>query len=268
MFVLEVPYFNLDHIYDSGQVPRWIKLKEGKYVIPFKDKALKIEQQRDKYDLNRYRIIMSCSEDDFYDIWFEYFDLRMDCLDVNTKIKHLGGKLKIPAVKGSGIHIMHQDCFEAYVFAKLIAYAGYEKAAIAMNHIAEVCGIKHIQSMREAGKVAWYEWPTPEMILDKYNKLKRMGKMNAWLKRLCEAVVNDGYKLYSENALFKLFGMHDISQFPVAGIENILRKNFGVDPDEFACTYLDNIDEKGVAYMYIVHYVLSRQREANNHGLN
>ena len=53
MFVIEVPYFNLDKIYESYQAPRWIKLKESKYVIPHRDKALKIEQQKT-------RLIMSC----------------------------------------------------------------------------------------------------------------------------------------------------------------------------------------------------------------
>ena len=46
MFVIEVPYFNLDKIYESYQAPRWIKLKESKYVIPHRDKALKIEQEK------------------------------------------------------------------------------------------------------------------------------------------------------------------------------------------------------------------------------
>ena len=120
MFVIEVQYFNLDQIYASGQCPRWIKLKESKYVIPFRDKALKIEQQRDKYDWARYRLIMSCTEDDFCNAWFNYLDLRMDCLDENSKVKRLGGKFKVPANRGNGIHILHQDYFEAYVLAKLI----------------------------------------------------------------------------------------------------------------------------------------------------
>ena len=98
MFVIEVPYFNLDHIYNSGQAPRWIQLgqspEKSKYVIPHKGKALKIQQQRDKFDWTRHRLIMSCTEQDFYDIWFEYFDFKMDCLTENEKVKRLGGKLK------------------------------------------------------------------------------------------------------------------------------------------------------------------------------
>lgn len=261
MFVIETPYFNLDHIYNSGQAPRWIKLKEGKYVIPFRDKALKIEQQRDKFDWTRYRLILSCTEEDFYNVWFEYFDLRMDCFTENMKVKKLGGKFKIPAIRGHGIHILKQDPFEAYIFSKLIMTVGYTKAKVAMNHIAEVCGIKHVQSMREAGKIVWYEWPTPEMILKNFDKLKRMGKFNQWLKKLCEELIT-GCVVYDENDLFRLFGMHDLSVFPLDGIKEILEKNFDENPEEFADWYLDDIENKGLVYMYIVHHIMNKPKEA------
>ena len=106
MFVIDVPFCNLDHIYNSGQAPRWIKLRDSKYIIPFKDKALKIEQQQDRSDLTKCRLIISCSEEDFYNIWYEYFDLRTDYFDLNFKVKRLGGKFKVIANRGSGIHIL------------------------------------------------------------------------------------------------------------------------------------------------------------------
>lgn len=266
MFVIDVPYFNLNQIYNSGQVPRWIKLKEGKYVIPFRDKALKIEQQRDRFDFNKHKLIVSCSADDFYDIWFEYLDLRTDCLNVNMKVKHLGGKFKILANRGSGIHIMHQDEFEAYVLAKLIMYVGYRKAGELMNRIAQTYGIEHNQSMREAGRITWYEWPTPEILLEKLNKekLKPDNKVKRFLKRLCEAIINENYAYtYSDNELFKLFGMHDMSQFPMTRIEDIITKNFKENSEEFADWYFSDIEEKGIVYMYIVHHILNRPKEVN-----
>ena len=265
MFVIEVPYFNLDHIYNSGQAPRWIKLKEGKYIIPHKDKALKIEQQRDKFDFTRYRLILSCPEEDFYTIWFEYFDLRTDYSNECGNIRRLGKKFKVIANRGHGIHILNQDKFEAYVLSKIIANAGYEKAKVAMNHIAEVCGIKHVQSMREAGKVVWYEWPTPEMILEKHNKLKSMGKINSWLKRLCEAIVYKDYAyVYHENwnDICKVY-MGEREIFPLTGIEDVLRKNFDCEPDEFADWYLDEVENKSLVYLYILHHISNKPKEAN-----
>ena len=261
MLVIEVPCFNLDRIYNSKQAPRWIKLKESKYIVIHKDKALKVEQQKS-------RLIMSCSEQEFYDIWFEYFDLKTDYFGENYKIEKLGGKFKIPARRGNGIHILNQDQFEAYVLAKIITNAGYKKAFVAMNHIAETCGVCHKQSMREAGRVTWYEWPTPELILENFDKLKKMGKINAWLKKLCEAIVNDGFDISkSDNELFRLFGMHDTTVFPLAGVEETLVKNFGENPEEFADWYLTDIENKGLVYMYIAHHILNKPKEMTSRGI-
>ena len=273
MFVIQVPYFNLDHIYNSGQAPRWIQLtqspEKSKYVISHKDKVLKIEQQRDRFDWTKFRMIMSCTEEDFYNVWFEYFDLRMDCATENNKIKKLGGKFKIPASRGHGIHILNQDPFEAYVLAKIVTNAGYEKALVAMNHIAETCGVCHKQSMREAGRVTWYEWPSPEMILENFDKLKKMGKINARLKKLCEAIINDGFDItQSDNELFRLFGMHDMSVFPTVGIEETLGKNFDCEFDEFADLYLSEFENKGLIYMYIVHHIMNPPEEVKLYGFN
>lgn len=258
MFVIEVPYFNLDQIYNSKQVPRWIKLKESKYVIPFRNKALKIEQQKE-------RLIMSCTEEEFYNIWYKYFDLQTDYFALNNKIKKLK-KFKVLANRGSGIHIINQDIFETYVFTKIVKDVGYDKAKVAVNHIAEVCGIKHVQSMREAGRVTWYEWPTPEMILENFDNLKKMGKINNWLKDECDAIISLGL-VPNNNELFKLFAQHMVSVFPTYGIEDTLRKNFDCEPEEFADWYLDEIENKGLAYMYILHHITNRPKEIVPNGI-
>ena len=272
MFVIEIPYLNLDQIYDSGQAPRWIKLRESKYVIPYKDKALKIEQQRDRFDFNRYRFIMSCSEDEFCNIWFNYFDVETDYMQLNSQIKKLGGKFKRIAIRGSGIHIIKPDTFETYLYTKLVTNVGYENAKSILNHIAEVCGIKHTQSMREVGRITWYEFPTPEMILQNLNKLCNMGKINDWLKKVCEIIINHGIEIITEsdNELFKLLGMHEVEKFPLTEIEDTLEKNFGENPEEFADWYLDDIENKGLVYMYILHHIKNppRPKEIILNGIN
>ena len=260
MFVIEVPYFNLDQTYESCQCPRWIKLKDSKYVIPFRDKALKIEQQKDRF-------LMSCTEEDFYTTWFEYLDLRTDYFGENDKIKRLGGKFRIPANRGSGIHILNQDEFEAYILSKVVSNLGYWKAFHIMNHIAEACGISHIQSMREDGKITWYEFPDPAMILENFDRLRNMGKVNTWLEKLCIAILNDGFDYTdSDNELFRLFGLHDTSVFPLAGIEDAIGKNFKCDPSDFAARYLNSIENKGLVYAYIQHHVINPPKEKMLYG--
>lgn len=258
MFVIETPYLNLDQIYNSGQCPRWIKFKDSKYVIPFKDKALKVEQQRDKYDWTKYRLIMSCSEEDFYNIWFNYFDLKTDYFELNLKAKRLGGKFKRIANRGHGIHILNQDSFEAYILSKVATDFGIKRAGKVINHIAEVCGAEHNQSMRELGRITWYEFPTPEMILENFDKLKKMGSVNNWLKKLCEDTINKKVDITKfDNELFKLFGLHDMNAFPLADIEETIAKNFDCDPKEFSDWFLCDFEYKGLIYMYVLHHIMN-----------
>lgn len=263
MFIIEVPNFNLNHIYDSGQVPRWIKIKDSNYIVLFKDKALKIGQKKN-------RLVLNCSEEEFYDIWFNYFDLKVDYLDENSKVKRLGGKFKIPSIRGNGIHLVKQEFFESYVFCKLVGFVGYKKASELMNRIARDYGIKHKQSMKEAGKVTWFEWPSPEMMLEKLNKKKTgLDKVDRFLKKLCNAIVEEEFAYtHSDNELFRLFGKHDMTAFPLEGIEEVLSKNFNCEPDEFAEWYLDGVENKGLVYLYILHHIKNPPREVVISGVN
>lgn len=261
MFIIEVPYINLDQIYNSGQVPRWIKLKESHYIIPHKDKALKIEQQRNRFDWTKYRLVMNCSEEDFYNIWFNYFDLRVDYFYLNTKIKRIGKKFRRIAKRSDGIRVLNQDPFEVYIFSKLIENVGWEKAKELMNRIAMTYGIQHTQSMREAGRITWYEWPTPEIMLEKLNQEKRSsGKVKPFLRKLCNAIINEGFNiLKSDNKLFRLLGMHE-NVFPTVEVEDTIMKNFKCTPEEFVNWYLDDVE--ALTYMYILYHIKNPPKEA------
>ena len=79
---------------------------------------------------------------------------------------------------------------------------------------------------------------------------------------MCKAIANDDYAYTkSDDELFRLFGMHDTTVFPLVGIEEILMKNFGEEPEEFADWYLGDIENKGLVYMYIVHHILNRPKK-------
>ena len=261
MFVIEIPYMNLQQIYDTKQVPRWIKLKENKFVVIHKDKALKIEQKKERF-------IMNCSEEEFFKIWFDYFDLKTDYKEAYFQTRRLGKKFKIVANKGKGIHIVNQDPFEAYVLSKLIMKVGFEKASELMIEIAKTYGIEHIQSMREAGRITWYEWPTPEIMLSRLKKETEIpSKVKSFLERLCNAIVNDGYDFkHSGNDLYKIFVLGEKMCFPIVGLAKILKRNFKCEAEEFADIYLNEIENKGMVYMYILHHVLNPSKEMLYYG--
>lgn len=256
MFVIEVPHLNLNQIYDSRQVPRWIKLKDDLYVVIHKDKAIKVQQQQDRFDFNRYRLMFSCNEEDFYNIWFEYFDLKIDYSHLNFKTKIANKKLRPPCNRAAGIHILKQDPWELYIYTKLVQNLGYDMAVYAINAIAQDCGIKHQQSIREHGKVVWYEFPDAVTLHDNLHKLRNLGKVNAWLDKLCKVTIDKPcYYMYNGNDLFDVLYSRNFDTFPSYEIEDVIEKNFKCTVDDFKTNYLHNVPNKGLVYMYILHYV-------------
>lgn len=265
MFIIEVPYFNLDQIYNSKQAPRWIKLKENNYIVIHRDKAVVVEQKRQ-------RLILKCTEEEFYSTWFDYFDLRTDYFKLNAQIKKLGGKFKIVANRGSGIHILNQDLFETLVYCELVPLVGFDKASELMLRIATNYGIHHKNSMGDAGKVDWYEWPNPEILLEKLNKEKKSsGIVKSMLRHICENIVDRVFDVEeSSNELFRLLGMHK-NEFPIVGIEEVLERNFDCLAEEFEEWYLYGFENKGLAYMCILHHVINppkKIKEAISNGVS
>ena len=75
MFYMQIPFFSLDKTFESGQNLLWKKICDGKYIVTHRNKIVQVEQNRDRF-------MFSCSQDDFYNIWFEYFDLGTDYMDL------------------------------------------------------------------------------------------------------------------------------------------------------------------------------------------
>lgn len=273
MFVIEVPYFNLNKTYQSGQHLRWIKLRDSKYVIPHKDKALKVEQQKD-------RLIMSCNNEDFYNIWFDYFDLKTDYMQINFAMKKID-ELKAISVRGKGIHIINKDPFEAIVIELLLKDKNEFSVPRILSDFSESFGIYHKQSMREAGKVSWYEFPMPIDILEnqdnftKYTKHAKMGILT-----LCENIeeglwnpwndfsgnVKDFIKIYKKVPgmtpdlirRILLYGYHQTQYIP-KDIESVFEKNFECDSDTFAEWNVeeDKSNIKGLIYQNVKYDYLN-----------
>ena len=70
--------FNLKHIFDCGQCFRFNAVDENTYFGIAKDRALKISQSGDNV------ILYATTEEDFHNIWFQYFDLGRDYGKIKT----------------------------------------------------------------------------------------------------------------------------------------------------------------------------------------
>lgn len=273
MFVIEVPYFNLDKIYQSGQHLRWIKLRDSKYVIPHQDKALKIEQQKD-------RLIMSCNNEDFYNIWFDYFDLKTDYMSMNFSMKKID-ELKAIAVRGKGIHIINKDPFEAIITELLLKDASELMVPYILDDFIQTFGIYHRQSMREAGKVTWYEFPMPIDILENQNNFsKKTEHAKQGILTLCENIqdglcdpwsdfygnIKDFIKIYKKIPgmtpdlirRILLYGYNQ-KQFIPKDIDLVFEENFECDSEMFSEWYIENDKSniKGLIYQSVKYDYLN-----------
>lgn len=187
MYALGIPFCNLDQIYKSGQAFRWIRMNDGKYIIPWYDKAVKVTQQRDW-------ISFDCSEEDFFNIWWNYFDIGTDYQELYFQMKNLDGENRIAANRAKGIHILSQPTFETIIACVLEANTSIERTREMMNGIAQCCGKKHKQAMKEAGQVIWYEFPTPEQIVKGQDWLttQECGYKKKTIIALCQDII-DGW---------------------------------------------------------------------------
>ena len=282
MFVIEVPYLNLDQIYNSGQVFRWIKLRDSKYVIPLKNAALKVEQQKE-------RLIMSCNDKDFYEIWYKYFDMGTDYCDANFKMKRINEFAKICANRGSGVRILNQDLFEMIITFCLATATNIPRIKYMVNSIVELCGIKHQQRMREAGLITWYEFPTPDMILENKDKLDdcKLGYRKNTIIDICQDIVDGWLDLDELNEMtyedakeclmqfngigpkvadcICLYGLNHTQAFPVdTHIEQILKREYDCDCETFVDWYLDNLKGyEGIVQQYMFYNELNPPEEVN-----
>ncbi|HEY5584229.1 MAG TPA: DNA glycosylase [Ruminiclostridium sp.] len=100
--------FNLTHVFECGQCFRWIKQHNGSYTGIVNGRLANVS-------LNEGTLyITNATEQDFVDIWYEYFDLGTDY----SKIKAILEKDDImkEAIKtGYGIRLLRQDFWEILI---------------------------------------------------------------------------------------------------------------------------------------------------------
>lgn len=106
--VKNVRNFELAHIFECGQCFRWNKQKSGRYVgIAF---GRVIEVEKIEEDI----VILNTNEEDFKNIWSNYFDLYRDYSDIKNVLSK-DSILEKSVNFGQGIRILRQDPFELIV---------------------------------------------------------------------------------------------------------------------------------------------------------
>jgi N-glycosylase/DNA lyase len=109
MFRIHIDFFDPAKIADSGQAFRIHTIDDTHTELVAFGKYLQIAS------LGNNDFAFSCTEKEFKDIWFDYFDLGTDYVSVVKSIDKDDDFLNAAASFGGGIRILKQDVFETII---------------------------------------------------------------------------------------------------------------------------------------------------------
>ena len=103
-----VENFNIKQIVECGQCFRWEKAGELDYIGVAFGRVIEVVQEGDRV------VIYNTNEEDFKNIWFNYFDLDRDYSKVKEELAH--DEILSKSVEfGYGIRILNQEYFEILI---------------------------------------------------------------------------------------------------------------------------------------------------------
>ena len=183
MFYMQIPYLSLEKMYnDSIQAILWKKINKNKYIISNGNKVVKVSQLNDN-------ISFSCSESDFYNIWYKYFDLGKSYDISNAKIRLYGDIFEKCSEEYKGVRILRQNIFESLIIGLIYEKVGMFSTKSIVKTLCSFCGKRHKNSMGDSGVYRWNEFPDVNSILK--NKTAVQGLLEPYnidIISICESI--------------------------------------------------------------------------------
>lgn len=214
IYISGISNFDLPHTLDCGQAFRWEEKENGIWKGVAFNKYLELEKLS-----NGTVILYNTTEEDFKNIWTEYFDLNRNYTEIITAIS--GNEiLKNAALYGSGIRVLNQEPWET-----LCSFIISQN-----NNIKRIKGI--IERLCEnfgEDMGGYFSFPTAEKIasltLDDLAVL-RSGFRAKYILDAAQKVANNEIDLYN------------LKNFTVDDARNELMKIKGVGPKVADCALL------------------------------
>lgn len=142
--------FELEHIFDCGQCFRFDKTGENTYTGVAGNHALRISQDGTTVTL------YDTSERDFYDFWYDYFDLSRNYGEIKKTLSK--DPVMREAIKyGEGIRILRQDLWETIISFIISASNNIPRIKGIIERFCQAYG----EEIRYMGKT-FYSFPTAE----------------------------------------------------------------------------------------------------------
>lgn len=144
--------FDLKQIADSGQVFRFNKTDDGRYLVFSGDKYLYISQ-------NENNIKFDCTNEEYNNKWKKYFDTGFDYGKIISDIeKGSDTYLKAAAAFGRGIRILNQEPFEMIISFIISQQMRIPRIKLLIEDLCRYAGEK-------IGN-GFFAFPTPQVMAD------------------------------------------------------------------------------------------------------
>lgn len=263
--------FNIKQIAESGQCFRLNPIGENRYSLIAFGRCLLLEQKAE--DL----VELSCSEEEYKELWRNYFDLDYDYGQVIEEIEKGNDEfLKKAVAFGRGIRILRQEFFETMISFIISQNKNIPAIKNAIENICIRFGEQHYCA--EVG-ITYHTFPTPEVLAaSDAQELRAMsvGYRDTYILSAARAITekqldperikNCSYE-EAKKALLRiqgigdkvancicLYGLHHIEVFPVdVWIKRILSEIY---QNQFCMEKYTG--KLGIIQQYMFYYMRSR----------
>lgn len=164
MVAITVPGFSLDDTFNAKQSLMWQKVftfGSHCYIVVHKQSICKISQVKD-------RILVSGSEEDFFSIWFKYFDLDVDYVALDRACRSLGYVVSKASRLAYGVHMLNVDPVESMLTQLLWWKCDFYRARNKLRLLCSIAGTRKARHYDGIGMVDVAFIPT----LDQFNASK------------------------------------------------------------------------------------------------
>ena len=161
MFSIEIPMCDLPLIYSGNQCYRWKRISNDKYVVIDGKNIVVVNQIGNK----KYFV---CSEEDFFNKWYSYFDVGYDYSESLLACKRFAKEINNKCFLYSFIikdnrklRIVKNDLLQTMIYYMLSGSKEEKKEKI--EELCNKCG-KQRKNTISGLSIKWNEFPTAEEI--------------------------------------------------------------------------------------------------------
>lgn len=231
MFVIEVPGFSLHDTFKSNQSLMWdmrFTLDGVCYIIVNDNHSCKVSQTKN-------RLLVSGSEEDFFAVWFPYFDLGTDYVELDKQAMHLCYPIAKAAKCTKGVHMLNVNPLESMLTQALWWKCDAQAAKAKLKTVCKIAGTHKKKNYKEIGSIEHCYIPTYDEVMDHEKLLedilsprdfRMVVSLYEWFEGLrCHLIASKGYDNDIKSITMLL---EDSALFKPAQIARILRDAYGV----------------------------------------